>query len=102
MLSWRLALKANALYRDGSKLSQPLNSSVLAAATKTTTTITSKSWSPMNAAARVPAVAERIVEKIIEREVEVRSREKMPASPQGLYPEGRCRRPQGLCPHRRI
>ena len=23
MLSWRLALKANALYRDGSKLSQP-------------------------------------------------------------------------------
>ncbi len=26
MLSWRLALKANALYRDGSKLSQPLSS----------------------------------------------------------------------------
>ncbi len=26
-LSWQLALKANALYRDGSKLSQPLNSS---------------------------------------------------------------------------
>ena len=25
MLSWRLGLKANALYRDGSKLSQPLN-----------------------------------------------------------------------------
>ena len=25
MLSWRLALKANALYRDGSKLSQPLS-----------------------------------------------------------------------------
>src|SRR5690606_2702857 len=30
MLSWQLALKANALYRDGSKLSQPLNSSLLA------------------------------------------------------------------------
>ncbi len=29
MLSWRLALKANALYRDGSKLSQPLNAQVL-------------------------------------------------------------------------
>src|SRR5690606_15359177 len=29
MLSWRLALKANALYRDGSKLSQPLSSSLL-------------------------------------------------------------------------
>ena len=25
MRSWKLALKANALYRDGSKLSQPLN-----------------------------------------------------------------------------
>ena len=24
LMSWRLALKANALYRDGSKLSQPL------------------------------------------------------------------------------
>ena len=30
MLSWKLALKANALYRDGSKLSQPLNASLLA------------------------------------------------------------------------
>src|SRR3546814_8227421 len=29
MLSWRLGLKANALYRDGSKLSQPLASSIL-------------------------------------------------------------------------
>jgi ribonucleoside-diphosphate reductase alpha chain len=29
MLSWKLALKANALYRDGSKLSQPLNSSLI-------------------------------------------------------------------------
>jgi len=28
LLSWQLALKANALYRDGSKLSQPLNSAV--------------------------------------------------------------------------
>ncbi|HMS55618.1 MAG TPA: vitamin B12-dependent ribonucleotide reductase [Fimbriimonadaceae bacterium] len=27
MMSWQLGLKANALYRDGSKLSQPLNSS---------------------------------------------------------------------------
>src|SRR5271170_5251557 len=26
LLSWQLMLKANALYRDGSKLSQPLNS----------------------------------------------------------------------------
>jgi ribonucleoside-diphosphate reductase alpha chain len=30
LLSWKLALKANALYRDGSKLSQPLNSALAA------------------------------------------------------------------------
>jgi ribonucleoside-diphosphate reductase alpha chain len=29
MKSWKLALKANAIYRDGSKLSQPLNSALL-------------------------------------------------------------------------
>jgi len=29
LLSWRLGLKANALYRDGSKLSQPLSASLL-------------------------------------------------------------------------
>src|SRR6202008_1470613 len=29
MLSWKLALKANALYRDGSNLSQPLQSQLL-------------------------------------------------------------------------
>jgi ribonucleoside-diphosphate reductase alpha chain len=29
MMSWKLGLKANALYRDGSKLSQPLSSSIL-------------------------------------------------------------------------
>ncbi|MDC0548171.1 vitamin B12-dependent ribonucleotide reductase [Alphaproteobacteria bacterium] len=29
MLSWQLGIKANALYRDGSKLSQPLNSALL-------------------------------------------------------------------------
>ena len=30
LLSWKLALKANALYRDGSKLSQPLQSQLIA------------------------------------------------------------------------
>ena len=29
MMSWALGLKANALYRDGSKLSQPLNAALL-------------------------------------------------------------------------
>ncbi|HEV7345087.1 MAG TPA: vitamin B12-dependent ribonucleotide reductase [Devosia sp.] len=78
MLSWRLALKANALYRDGSKLSQPLNSSVLAAADEDEDEDVVENLVAMNADARVPAIAEKIVERIIEREVEVRSREKMP------------------------
>src|SRR5256714_5072121 len=30
LLSWKLALKANALYRDGSKLSQPLSAQLIA------------------------------------------------------------------------
>ena len=75
MLSWRLALKANALYRDGSKLSQPLNSSVLAAADDDEEEDAAEELMAQNAAARVPVVAERIVERIIEQ---VRDREKMP------------------------
>ena len=75
MLSWRLALKANALYRDGSKLSQPLNSQLLADdeddAEDAVAEIVAKP-----AAARAEAVAERIVERIVERAV--REREKMP------------------------
>ncbi|HTO28338.1 MAG TPA: vitamin B12-dependent ribonucleotide reductase, partial [Devosia sp.] len=74
MLSWRLALKANALYRDGSKLSQPLNSSVLAAADDDEED-EAEELAAMTAAQRVPVVAERIVERIIEQ---VRDREKMP------------------------
>ena len=60
MLSWRLALKANALYRDGSKLSQPLNSQLIEdegddAEDAIADLIAS------NAPARAAAVAERIV-----------------------------------------
>ncbi|WP_224702373.1 vitamin B12-dependent ribonucleotide reductase [Devosia aquimaris] len=75
MMSWRLALKANALYRDGSKLSQPLNSSVLAAADDDEDEA-AEELAAMSAAARVPHVAERIVERIVE--TVVRDREKMP------------------------
>ncbi|HEV7293451.1 MAG TPA: vitamin B12-dependent ribonucleotide reductase [Devosia sp.] len=75
MLSWRLALKANALYRDGSKLSQPLNSSVLAAADDEEDEDVVEELVAQPAAARVPVVAEKIVERIIER---TREREKMP------------------------
>src|SRR5690606_10813711 len=64
MLSWRLALKANALYRDGSKLSQPLNASILADDDADDEDEAVEALTAQNAAARVPAIAEKIVERI--------------------------------------
>ncbi len=69
MLSWRLGLKANALYRDGSKLSQPLQGTLLEDAAELVDEIAEKP-----AAARAEIVAERIVERIVEREVRRRTR----------------------------
>jgi len=74
-LSWRLGLKANALYRDGSKLSQPLNAQVLAGEEDDDEdAIDALIGKP--AAARAQAAAERIVERIVERVS--REREKLP------------------------
>jgi ribonucleoside-diphosphate reductase alpha chain len=74
MLSWKLALKANALYRDGSKLSQPLSSQLIADedddAEDMAEALLAK---PM--AARVETVVEKIIERVVERE---RSRLKLP------------------------
>jgi ribonucleoside-diphosphate reductase alpha chain len=67
MMSWRLALKANALYRDGSKLSQPLQSSLLADEDSDDAIADMLDQTP---AQRAPVVAERIVERIVERVVE--------------------------------
>jgi ribonucleoside-diphosphate reductase alpha chain len=75
MLSWKLALKANALYRDGSKLSQPLNSQLLADDEEDADDVI-EAFVAKPAAARAEQLAERIVERIVEREV--RKREKMP------------------------
>jgi ribonucleoside-diphosphate reductase alpha chain len=75
MLSWKLALKANALYRDGSKLSQPLNSSLLADNDEDEDdAIEALIEAP--AAARAVQVTEKIVERIVERYVH--DREKLP------------------------
>ncbi len=75
MLSWKLGLKANALYRDGSKLSQPLNSQLLEDVDdEAEDTIDDILAQPQ--AARAEAVAERIVERIVERAV--RNRERLP------------------------
>ena len=61
-LSWRLGLKANALYRDGSKLSQPLTALVLGDAPEEV----ADEAEPAAAARPEPlALAERIVRQVI-------------------------------------
>ncbi|EIG56435.1 vitamin B12-dependent ribonucleotide reductase [Bradyrhizobium sp. WSM1253] len=76
MLSWKLALKANALYRDGSKLSQPLNSQLISDDEDEDDAVDHLYDKPM--AARTAQVSEKIVEKLVERIIVMREREKMP------------------------
>ncbi len=78
MLSWHLGLKANALYRDGSKLSQPLQSQLLGADEEDEEDGVEAVLAEKSLAKRVEMVAERIVERVIEREREIASREKLP------------------------
>ncbi|GGC70119.1 vitamin B12-dependent ribonucleotide reductase [Chelatococcus reniformis] len=77
MLSWRLGLKANALYRDGSKLSQPLNAALIADDDDEVEDVV-EALLAQPTAARTAQVAERIVEKVVERVERVREREKLP------------------------
>jgi ribonucleoside-diphosphate reductase alpha chain len=76
ILSWKLALKANALYRDGSKLSQPLQSQLIADEDEDDDVIEAFIEKP--AAARASALAEKVVERVVERMVIMRERERMP------------------------
>ena len=82
MLSWRLALKANALYRDGSKLSQPLNAQVLGDDEGEQEEAAEALLADKPMAARANAAAERIVERIVER-VRAQEREKLPGRRKG-------------------
>jgi ribonucleoside-diphosphate reductase alpha chain len=75
MLSWRLALKANALYRDGSKLSQPLNAQLLSDDVDEQEEVAEQLTADKPMAARAAVMAEKIVERIVERK---REREKLP------------------------
>ncbi|MFM8701363.1 MAG: vitamin B12-dependent ribonucleotide reductase [Hyphomicrobiales bacterium] len=77
MLSWKLALKANALYRDGSKLSQPLNSQLIADDEEEADDAV-EALVAQPSAARAAAMAEKIVERVIERIERVRERDKLP------------------------
>ncbi len=82
--SWKKGLKANALYRDGSKLSQPLNASLIADDDDEVDE-TVEAIATLPAAAAAPVIAEKMTEKIVERIVEraVREREKLPGRRKG-------------------
>ncbi|MBX9976873.1 MAG: vitamin B12-dependent ribonucleotide reductase, partial [Alphaproteobacteria bacterium] len=70
LMSWRLGLKANALYRDGSKLSQPLSTMVM-------DDDIVEDILDMPKAQQVSAVTPMIVERIIEKFVS--QRQKLPS-----------------------
>jgi ribonucleoside-diphosphate reductase alpha chain len=63
MMSWRLGLKANALYRDGSKLSQPLNSQILETGDDDDDAVADIAEAA--SAERAKIIAERIVEHYV-------------------------------------
>ena len=77
MLSWRLGLKANALYRDGSKLSQPLNAQLVSDDEDDEHDAVEQLYAaaPVQRAAQI---AEKIVERVVERIERTRERERLP------------------------
>nr|HMQ93790.1 vitamin B12-dependent ribonucleotide reductase [Amaricoccus sp.] len=77
-LSWSLGVKANALYRDGSKLSQPLSSALIEDDEDLEEVLTE---APL--AERVTVLAEKVVEKIILKEVERANRQRLPERRKG-------------------
>ena len=79
-LSWSLGVKANALYRDGSKLSQPLSSALVDDDDEEDLETTLMEAS---AGDRVQILAEKIVEKVIVKEVNRQARERLPERRKG-------------------
>jgi ribonucleoside-diphosphate reductase alpha chain len=67
MMSWKLMTKANALYRDGSKLSQPLNAQAFE-----DLGLLDQDFDEVSTTEKVTAVAQKMVEKIIYKEVSKR------------------------------
>ena len=76
-LSWSLGVKANALYRDGSKLSQPLSAALIEDDEDLEEVL-----AEAPAAERAQVLAEKIVEKVIVKEI-ARGREKLPERRKG-------------------
>ncbi|MFY0679892.1 MAG: vitamin B12-dependent ribonucleotide reductase [Thalassovita sp.] len=77
-LSWSLGVKANALYRDGSKLSQPLASALVEDDEEAAEILESGSTQD-----KVKVLAEKIVEKVVVKELVRSHREKMPERRKG-------------------
>ncbi|MCI4660437.1 MAG: vitamin B12-dependent ribonucleotide reductase [Neomegalonema sp.] len=75
--SWKMGIKANALYRDGSKLSQPLASQLLDE-DEDREDLVEELAATQPAAIRAEKIVERIVEKVVVREIIKSGREKMP------------------------
>jgi ribonucleoside-diphosphate reductase alpha chain len=78
MLSWKLALKANALYRDGSKLSQPLSAALIEDEEEDADDLIEQVAANQPAAQRVEKIVEKIVEIAAKQE-----REKLPQRRKG-------------------
>ncbi|WP_127111864.1 vitamin B12-dependent ribonucleotide reductase [Shimia sediminis] len=77
-LSWSLGIKANALYRDGSKLSQPLAAALVEDDEDAAETL--ESGTPQQ---KAEVLAEKIIEKVIVKEIVKSHREKMPERRKG-------------------
>jgi len=77
-LSWSLGVKANALYRDGSKLSQPLASALVEDDDEAEEILATGSDRE-----KAIVIAEKIVEKVIIKEIVRSNREKMPQRRRG-------------------
>nr|WP_319948741.1 vitamin B12-dependent ribonucleotide reductase [uncultured Shimia sp.] len=77
-LSWSLGTKANALYRDGSKLSQPLAAALVEDDDEAAETL--ESGTPQQ---KAEVLAEKIIEKVIVKEIVKSHREKMPERRKG-------------------
>ena len=100
LLSWKLGLKANALYRDGSKLSQPLQSQLIDDDEAEDDAVEAFLDKP-HGGAHHSARRARGREGGRAHGDHARAREAA-RPPQGLHPESRGRRPQALSAHRRI
>ena len=88
-LSWRLALKANALYRDGSKLSQPLNAQVLGDDVDEQDEAAEQMTADKPQVQRILAAAEKLARRVTELEAQLKNASERSAARQRAKMPGR-------------